>query len=136
MNSALRLDSDIIKAAGCGKTFVAVNVARSLLAHGHNTLLLVCYTNHALDQIVEAILDCTVLWVARFSGFPENRALRIGGRRCAQYMPIVIVHAMLALSSKWCASTSHANKHSNVQPTEHFAVALAGSRAFDRMYPW
>ena len=58
--------------AGCGKTYIAINIVRALLAHESNKILIVCYTNHALDQILEAILD---------SGLSESKALRIGGRR-------------------------------------------------------
>lgn len=57
--------------AGTGKTYIAINVARALVAHGANKLLIVTYTNHALDQILEAILD---------SGLEEESVLRIGGR--------------------------------------------------------
>lgn len=60
--------------AGTGKTYIAINVARALLAHGANKMLVVTYTNHALDQILEAILD---------SGLPADQLLRIGGRSCA-----------------------------------------------------
>lgn len=60
--------------AGTGKTYIAINVVRALLAHGANRVLIVTYTNHALDQILEAILD---------SGLPPEQLLRIGGRRCA-----------------------------------------------------
>jgi hypothetical protein len=45
------------------------------LAHEGNKLLLVAYTNHALDQILEAILE---------SGMPEDKVLRIGGMRYVQ----------------------------------------------------
>lgn len=62
------------RSAGTGKTYIAINVARALLAHGANKLLIVTYTNHALDQILEAILD---------SGMSEEAVLRIGGRWCA-----------------------------------------------------
>eukprot|EP00892_Ulva_mutabilis_P000793 jgi/Ulvmu1/10714/UM067_0041.1 len=60
---------------GTGKTYIAINVARALLAHGANKLLLVTYTNHALDQILEAILD---------SGLPSDKVLRIGGRSSSE----------------------------------------------------
>ena len=52
-------------------------VVRALLAHEANKILVVCYTNHALDQILEAILD---------SRLPESKILQIGGQRCATYL--------------------------------------------------
>eukprot|EP00892_Ulva_mutabilis_P006560 jgi/Ulvmu1/4276/UM197_0003.1 len=71
-DQALRREVALIQGPpGTGKTYVAINVARALLAHRANRLLIVTYTNHALDQILEAILD---------SGLEEESLLRIGGR--------------------------------------------------------
>ena len=57
--------------AGTGKTLIGVALARALLAHRSNTLLVITYTNHALDQFLEAILD---------SGVSSERMLRVGGK--------------------------------------------------------
>ncbi|XP_045518315.1 NFX1-type zinc finger-containing protein 1-like [Pieris brassicae] len=47
---------------GTGKTYMGVKVAEYLLRNLHHVdclLLIVCYTNHALDQFLEAILNIT-----------------------------------------------------------------------------
>ena len=45
--------------------------SRALLAHNANTILVITYTNHALDQYLEAILD---------AGFDSAHMLRVGGK--------------------------------------------------------
>lgn len=59
---------------GTGKTYLGVKVAKTLLnlnvtdSRTDCTILLVCYTNHALDQFLEALLSVT------------DRIVRIGGQ--------------------------------------------------------
>lgn len=42
---------------GTGKTYVGVQLCDILLRHSAAKILCVCYTNHALDQFLEALLD-------------------------------------------------------------------------------
>jgi hypothetical protein len=56
---------------GTGKTMLGVSVTRALLTDPTCAILLLTYTNHALDQFCEAILD---------SGLPDAQLLRIGSR--------------------------------------------------------
>ncbi|OWR46444.1 NFX1-type zinc finger-containing protein 1, partial [Danaus plexippus plexippus] len=47
---------------GTGKTFLGVKIASTLLnnlSFQNNPMLIICYTNHALDQFLEAILGIT-----------------------------------------------------------------------------
>jgi helicase required for RNAi-mediated heterochromatin assembly 1 len=57
---------------GCGKTFVGVLLTKLLLANsalsGGRPLLFVCYTNHALDQLLEHVVEF------------EPKVVRVGGR--------------------------------------------------------
>jgi hypothetical protein len=56
---------------GTGKTFVGVHIARILLQlkqHHRGPILLICYTNHALDQFLEHLCPYT------------DKITRIGGR--------------------------------------------------------
>ena len=67
---------------GTGKTFLGLKIADTLLKnvvkkqkwdgkdHGEVHILIVCYTNHALDQFVEGLMDIG----------HENEIIRIGGR--------------------------------------------------------
>jgi AAA domain len=54
---------------GCGKTFIGALLARVIRQTTNESILCVCYTNHALDQFLEHMLD---------NG--ERNLVRIGGR--------------------------------------------------------
>ncbi|XP_039590839.1 NFX1-type zinc finger-containing protein 1 [Polypterus senegalus] len=62
---------------GTGKTYVGLKIAQAILAnervwqrqHDRNPVLVVCYTNHALDQFLEGI-----------HSFLEKGIVRVGGR--------------------------------------------------------
>jgi AAA domain len=54
---------------GTGKTFIGGAIARIIRENTNETILCVCYTNHALDQFLEHMLDAG-----------ETRLVRIGGR--------------------------------------------------------
>ena len=69
---------------GTGKTFIGLKVARALLANkcrwsqgeAKQALLVVCFTNHALDQFLCGI----------HSFFKEGNIVRIGGRSASEEM--------------------------------------------------
>ena len=61
--------ANIVGPPGTGKSFAGGEIARAVLGATDETLLVVCFTNHALDQFLNHLLD---------SG--ENRIVRIGGR--------------------------------------------------------
>ncbi|CAH2096329.1 unnamed protein product [Euphydryas editha] len=62
---------------GTGKTYLGIKVAQTLLENVSGTgclLLLVCYTNHALDQFLEALIPVTES-IVRIGGRSRNEAL-------------------------------------------------------------
>ncbi|XP_022837763.1 NFX1-type zinc finger-containing protein 1-like [Spodoptera litura] len=63
---------------GTGKTFIAIKVAKTLLnnvqSNGQCLMLIICYTNHALDQFLEAISQVTRS-IVRIGGQSRNKAL-------------------------------------------------------------
>jgi hypothetical protein len=62
---------------GTGKTFIGGVIARIIRENTNESILCVCYTNHALDQFLEHMLDAG-----------EKRIVRIGGRsRSTQVAP-------------------------------------------------
>ncbi|KXZ51993.1 hypothetical protein GPECTOR_10g1015 [Gonium pectorale] len=75
---------------GTGKTFVGVLLCDALLRHSSETILVVCYTNHALDQFLEALLDKGITDVVRIGGRSKSEAVglkqlltyTVGGRAC------------------------------------------------------
>lgn len=63
---------------GTGKTFVGIKVAKVLLqnlrSEGNCLMLIICYTNHALDQFLEAISQITQS-IVRIGGQSRNKAM-------------------------------------------------------------
>ncbi|KAL0570784.1 hypothetical protein V5O48_011178 [Marasmius crinis-equi] len=56
---------------GTGKSFIGALLAKILHDHTEQKLLVVCYTNHALDQFLEDLLDI---------GIPSDSIVRLGGK--------------------------------------------------------
>ncbi|KAG2151640.1 P-loop containing nucleoside triphosphate hydrolase protein [Suillus bovinus] len=56
---------------GTGKSFVGALLAKALHDFTDQTILVVCYTNHVLDQFLEDL---------RKIGIPDNNMVRLGGR--------------------------------------------------------
>ena len=78
MKAAITKELAIIQGPpGTGKTFVGLKIARLLKENkkiwqkdkDSHAILVVCYTNHALDQFLEGVLD-----------FADESVVRIGGR--------------------------------------------------------
>lgn len=59
---------------GTGKTFLGVKIAETLLTNLPYSMLVICYTNHALDQFLENILSFTKS-IARIGSQSRNQAL-------------------------------------------------------------
>ena len=81
MKAALTQDLSVIQGPpGTGKTYIGLKIVQGLLAnrelwdpHKKSPILVVCYTNHALDQFLEGIRENPV------NGEPPSLT-RIGGR--------------------------------------------------------
>ncbi|KAJ7385065.1 NFX1-type zinc finger-containing protein 1 [Desmophyllum pertusum] len=68
---------------GTGKTYVGAKIVRCLLENretwdpdGISPMLMVCYTNHALDQFLEKVLEF----------LPKEQIIRVGGRCKSQQL--------------------------------------------------
>jgi len=66
---------------GTGKSFIGALLAKVLHDSTSQTILVVCYTNHALDQFLEDLLDI---------GIPENSIVRLGGKSTPRTEPLVL----------------------------------------------
>ncbi|NXK93324.1 ZNFX1 protein, partial [Formicarius rufipectus] len=84
LNLALTKELAVIQGPpGTGKTYVGLKIVQALLTNEHvwqNTLqkcpiLIVCYTNHALDQFLEGIYS-----------FKEDKIVRVGGRSSSEIL--------------------------------------------------
>ncbi|EJD38161.1 P-loop containing nucleoside triphosphate hydrolase protein [Auricularia subglabra TFB-10046 SS5] len=56
---------------GTGKSFLGALLAKAVYDYTDSRILVVCYTNHALDQFLEDLLDI---------GIPANAMVRLGGK--------------------------------------------------------
>ena len=73
---------------GTGKTFIGGMLARTILANTRNTrtkILCLCYTNHALDQFLEHLVDGGVQDIVRIGS-------RTKSERIAQYNLSTLAH--------------------------------------------
>ncbi|KAM6493098.1 P-loop containing nucleoside triphosphate hydrolase protein [Amanita muscaria] len=55
---------------GTGKSFIGALLAKTIHDHTGQSILVVCYTNHALDQFLEDLIDI---------GIPVDSIVRLGG---------------------------------------------------------
>ncbi|OJJ46412.1 hypothetical protein ASPZODRAFT_2129422 [Penicilliopsis zonata CBS 506.65] len=64
---------------GTGKSYVGIQIARCLLTNrqvlGPGPILCVCYTNHALDQFLEGLLDSGISKILRLGGPSKSNRL-------------------------------------------------------------
>jgi hypothetical protein len=67
--------------SGTGKSFIGTLIAKALHIFTPKTILVVCYTNHALDDILEALLDI---------GIPPDTMLRLGSKSTARTEPLLL----------------------------------------------
>ena len=59
------------EAEGTGKSFIGALIAKSIYRFTQKVILVVCFTNHALDQFLEDLLDI---------GIPSHTMVRLGGK--------------------------------------------------------
>jgi hypothetical protein len=64
---------------GTGKSFIGALLTRALLDNSSETILIVCYTNHALDQFLEDLLDI---------GIPAKHMVRLGAKSTPRTEPL------------------------------------------------
>ena len=78
LRTAITTEFSVIQGPpGTGKTYVGARIVRCLLENRQvwdpyfiSPMLMVCYTNHALDQFLEKVLEF----------LPKDRIIRVGGR--------------------------------------------------------
>ncbi|KAF9264160.1 P-loop containing nucleoside triphosphate hydrolase protein [Marasmius fiardii PR-910] len=64
---------------GTGKSFIGALLAKTLHDHTDQKILVVCYTNHALDQFLEDLMDI---------GIPQDSIVRLGGKSTSRTAPL------------------------------------------------
>ena len=84
MKAALTREFALIQGPpGTGKTYIGLKVMRALIDNrgiwdpaGNSPILVVCYTNHALDQFLEGIIQFHRTGIVRVGGRSESEALK------------------------------------------------------------
>ncbi|KAF8159714.1 P-loop containing nucleoside triphosphate hydrolase protein [Crassisporium funariophilum] len=66
---------------GTGKSFIGALLAKAIHDYTKQTILVVCYTNHALDDILTSLLDI---------GIPAASMLRLGGKFTSRTEPLIL----------------------------------------------
>ncbi|KAF4541079.1 AAA family ATPase [Lasiodiplodia theobromae] len=70
--SGLRQTVSLIQGPpGTGKSFIGALLAKALHDHTSQKILVICYTNHALDQFLEDLLDISI---------PDSSMVRLGAQ--------------------------------------------------------
>ncbi|RAQ63078.1 nonsense-mediated mRNA decay protein [Aspergillus flavus] len=64
---------------GTGKSFIGALIAKALFDHSREAMLVMCYTNHALDQFLEDLLDI---------GITSSAIVRLGSKSSQRIMPL------------------------------------------------
>ncbi|KAI9822767.1 MAG: hypothetical protein M1832_003000 [Thelocarpon impressellum] len=67
---------------GTGKSFIGALIAKVLHDWTKKTILVVCYTNHALDQFLEDLLD---------NGIQADNIVRLGGKSTVRTKPLALM---------------------------------------------
>ncbi|GFR50032.1 hypothetical protein Agub_g12193 [Astrephomene gubernaculifera] len=60
---------------GTGKTFIGALLCDAIVRRSSETILVVCYTNHALDQFLEALIAKGITSIVRIGSRSKNKAL-------------------------------------------------------------
>ena len=68
---------------GTGKSFIGALLAKAIHDHAGGTILVVCYTNHALDQFLEDLIDI---------GIPPSSMVRLGGKSTDRTQNLSLQH--------------------------------------------
>jgi len=76
-----RHTSDILLDSGTGKSFIGALLGKALHDNTPLTILVVCYTNHALDQFLEDLLDI---------GIPQSSIVRLGSKYSPRTEPLTL----------------------------------------------
>jgi hypothetical protein len=64
---------------GTGKSFIGALLTKALLEYTSETILVICFTNHALDQFLEDLLDI---------GIPAGQMVRLGQKSTSRTQPL------------------------------------------------
>ena len=122
MRMALSKEVSVIQGPpGTGKTYVGVRIVEALLRNkakwttGQSPILVVCLTNHALDQFLEYILALII------NGEPPN-VVRVGGRARSERMKQCTIREIIQDMKRRRAVPKHIHKPLSEGTRKFFAI--------------
>ncbi|RXW16623.1 hypothetical protein EST38_g9231 [Candolleomyces aberdarensis] len=68
---------------GTGKSLIGALMAKAIHDYTKQTILVICFTNHALDDILTSLLDI---------GIPASSMVRLGGKSTSKTEPLTLRH--------------------------------------------
>ncbi|KAL4867788.1 P-loop containing nucleoside triphosphate hydrolase protein [Aspergillus spectabilis] len=101
---------------GTGKSFVGALIAKTLYDHSTETILVMCYTNHALDQFLEDLLSI---------GINSSAIVRLGSKSSVRTEPLRLFSQQANYSrnpATWCIINELKGKARDLR--EEIAVAF------------
>ncbi|PWY66022.1 AAA family ATPase [Aspergillus heteromorphus CBS 117.55] len=78
---------------GTGKSFIGALIAKILHDHTDKTMMVICYTNHALDQFLEDLMDI---------GIPDTSMVRLGAKSTARTKSLGLMDQSAGQSGAIC----------------------------------
>ena len=122
MRMALSKEVSVIQGPpGTGKTYVGVRIVEALLRNkakwttGQSPILVVCFTNHALDQFLDYILKLTI------NGESPN-VVRVGGRARSERMKQCTIREIIQDMKRRRAVPKHIHKPLSEGTRKFFAI--------------
>ncbi|RYP86635.1 hypothetical protein DL769_000703 [Monosporascus sp. CRB-8-3] len=68
---------------GTGKSFIGAHIVQCLYSNSKQRVMVIAYTNHALDQFLEELMD---------AGIPENTMIRLGSKYTERTASLLMRH--------------------------------------------
>ncbi|KAI0088042.1 P-loop containing nucleoside triphosphate hydrolase protein [Irpex rosettiformis] len=93
---------------GTGKSYTGVELLRVLLANGVGPVLMIAYTNHALDHMLCSVLDANI----------TQKVVRLGSRSADERIQKFSIEAHEALAGKSRLPGAFASNHWDVKAAE------------------
>ncbi|KAF2669715.1 P-loop containing nucleoside triphosphate hydrolase protein [Microthyrium microscopicum] len=111
---------------GTGKSFIGALLAKAIFKHSNETIQVICYTNHALDQFLEDLLDI---------GIPAKSIIRLGSKSTAKTKCLTVREqsgGSKLNQAKWSVIDHLRQEADNIESDMHRIVERFRDRAGDR----
>lgn len=117
----------VIGPPGTGKTsFAMLNILREELLEPGSAVLVMAYTNRAVDEICSKLVECSIDFVRMGSSLACAEPFRdhLLERRVAGCANVDDVRRLIASTRVFCATTSSLNSNTSLLGMKHFSLAI------------